>query len=85
MEEPTPRQDRIPMAAILDNWSEHLWTNGVQLDQMQDMEKLEVQTRNSVYEILVRGGQFGASGGRNSNRQRFGTLRNVVPNARRAQ
>jgi hypothetical protein len=59
MEEPTPRQDRIPMAAILDNWSEHLWTNGVQLDQMQDMEKLEVQTRNSVYEIIIIEGESG--------------------------
>jgi hypothetical protein len=68
MEEPMPTQDSIPSAAILDNWSEHPWTNGVQVDQMQDMEKLEVRTRNSLYEItiieghsgeiLVRGGQF---------------------------
>ncbi|MGC2331055.1 MAG: hypothetical protein WA581_06360 [Candidatus Acidiferrales bacterium] len=62
------KQDSIPSAAILDNWSQHPWTDGVQVDQMQDMEKLEVRTRNSLYEItiieaqsgeiLVRGGQL---------------------------
>ena len=53
---------------MLDNWSEDLWKNGVQVDRMEDMEKLVIQTRNSLYEIiiidgrngeiLVRGGQF---------------------------
>lgn len=65
---PMSKQDSIPSAAILDNWSQHPWTDGVQVDQMQDMEKLEVRTRNSLYEItiieaqsgeiLVRGGQL---------------------------
>ncbi|MGD0957206.1 MAG: hypothetical protein ABR953_10315 [Candidatus Acidiferrales bacterium] len=68
MDEPTPKQDSIPSAAFLDKWSQHPWTNGVQVDRMEDMEKLEVRTRNSLYEItiidgpsgeiLVRGGQF---------------------------
>ena len=63
-----PGQDAIPAAAILDNWSEDPWTNGLQIDRMEDMGKLTVQTRNSLYEItiiegrsgeiLVRGGQF---------------------------
>src|SRR2546425_1955259 len=54
--------------ALLDTWSSHNWTEGVQLETIQDMKKLEVQTLNSVYEItvicgrtgdiLVRGGQF---------------------------
>ncbi len=53
---------------MLDKWSEDPWTNGVQVDRMEDMEKLIIQTRNSQYEIiiidgrrgeiLVRGGQF---------------------------
>jgi hypothetical protein len=61
-------QDSIPAGAVLDKWSEDPWTNGVQVDRMEDMEKLFIQTRNSLYEItiidgrsgeiLVRGGQF---------------------------
>ncbi len=61
-------QESIPAGANLDKWSEDPWTNGVQVDRMEDMEKLVVQTRNSLYEItiiegrsgeiLVRGGQF---------------------------
>ncbi len=61
-------QESIPAAAVLDNWSDDPWTNGVQVDRMEDMEKLVVKTRNSLYEIiiidgrrgeiLVRGGQF---------------------------
>jgi hypothetical protein len=60
--------DSVPAGAVLDNWSEDPWTNGVQVDRMEDMEKLFVQTRNSLYEItiidarsgeiLIRGGQF---------------------------
>lgn len=63
-----PDQGPIPAGAMLDKWSEDPWTNGVQVDQMGDMEKLVIQTRNSLYEItiidgpsgeiLVRGGQF---------------------------
>ena len=61
-------RESVPAGAILDNWSEDPWANGVQVDRMEDMEQLVVQTRNSVYEItiidgrsgeiLVRGGQF---------------------------
>ena len=61
-------QESIPGGAILDKWSEDPWTNGVQVDRMEDMEKLVIRTRNSLYEItvidgrsgeiLVRGGQF---------------------------
>jgi hypothetical protein len=59
MEEPMPGQNSIPSAAVLDNWSEHPWTNGVQVDRMEDFEKLEVRTRNSLYEITVIDGQSG--------------------------
>jgi len=61
-------QESIPVGAILDNWSEDPWTNGVQIDDREDMETLAIQTWNSLYEItiiegrsgevLVRGGQF---------------------------
>jgi hypothetical protein len=63
-----PKQDFVRPEAILDNWFEHPWTNGLQVERLQDMERLEVRTRNSLYEItiidglsgeiLVRGGPF---------------------------
>jgi hypothetical protein len=62
------RQEHIPVGAILDTWSDDTWADGVQVDRLEDMEKLCVETSNSVYEItiidgptgeiLVRGGQF---------------------------
>ena len=58
----------IPRGAMLDTWSKDPWDNGVQIDKMEDMNKLAVRTWNSLYEItiidgrggeiLVRGGQF---------------------------
>jgi hypothetical protein len=54
--------------ALLDTWSSHNWTEGIQLETMPDMERLTVRTENSTYEIrvicgrtgeiLVRGGRF---------------------------
>ena len=54
--------------ALLDTWSSHSWKEGLQLEAMQDMEKLTVRTENSTYditvisgrsgEILIRGGRF---------------------------
>jgi hypothetical protein len=61
-------QESIPAGGVLDNWFDDPSTNGVQVDRMEDMEKLVIRTRNSLYEIiiidgrsgeiLVRGGQF---------------------------
>ncbi len=58
----------VPRAALLDAWSDDEWTNGIQIDQMAELETLAVRTQNSVYEItvlcgrrgevLVRGGNF---------------------------
>jgi len=58
----------VPAAATLDFWSNEPWTNGVQIEEMNEMQKVLVRTRNSVYEItvldgwrgeiVVRGGQF---------------------------
>jgi hypothetical protein len=62
------QEEYIPVGAILDTWSDDPWANGVQVDRMEDMEKLFVETANSTYEItvidgrsgeiLVRGGRF---------------------------
>ena len=59
---------RCAASALLDTWSSHDWSEGVQLETMQDMETLTVRTENSTYEItvisgrtgeiLVRGGRF---------------------------
>jgi len=63
-----PESNYIAAGAVLDKWSGDPWSNGVQVDEMEDMETLVVRTRNSLYEIvvidgpsgeiLVRGGQF---------------------------
>jgi hypothetical protein len=63
-----PQSESIPAGAALDFWSSEAWSNGVQTEQLEDMQRLFVRTRNSLYEItildrwsgdiLVRGGQF---------------------------
>lgn len=57
-----------PRGTLLDAWSNSEWNNGVQIDQMEELTTLAVQTSNSLYEItvlnghtgevLVRGGEF---------------------------
>lgn len=65
---PSPGTTNVPAGAILDRWSEKEWDNGVQIDQMEELDSLAVRTRNNIYEItilsgrtgevMVRGGQF---------------------------
>lgn len=53
-------------AAQLDYWTHHRWDDGVQIDRLRALDRVEVRTRNSLYEIivsgagdvLVRGGRF---------------------------
>jgi hypothetical protein len=57
-----------PRGAILDAWSDSEWNDGVQIDQIEELTTLAVQTSNHLYEItvldghtgevLVRGGEF---------------------------
>src|SRR5215467_12488909 len=59
---------RCSASALLDTWSSHDWTEGVQLESIQDMETLTIRTENSTYEmtvicgrtgeVLIRGGRF---------------------------
>jgi hypothetical protein len=66
--EPMDSQVSCSASALLDTWSSHNWTGGVQLEDIQDMETLAVRTENSIYEItvicgrtgdvLIRGGRF---------------------------
>ena len=55
-------------SADLETWTKHDWTEGLQIDTLQEIATLSVRTRNSVYEIIVlhprtaevpvRGGKF---------------------------
>ena len=57
-----------PASRILDTWVNHDWSDGLQLESVDDFTEIHVQTRNSIYEItaidgfsrqiLVRGGRF---------------------------
>jgi hypothetical protein len=57
-----------PLVADLDTWSSLEWRDGLQVDELGDLESLVIHTRNSTYEIivmdrhkaevLVRGGRF---------------------------
>jgi hypothetical protein len=49
----------IPRAAILDTWAQDSWDNGIQIDHLEDMQKIAVQTVNSLYEIVIIGGHEG--------------------------
>jgi hypothetical protein len=51
----------------LDAWSGHPWTGGVQVDELAPFDAVEVQTRNTRYEITVvdgRNGEVLVTGGR---------------------
>lgn len=40
-----------PAGAILDTWSSHTWTEGIQIDDLQKLDSILVKTKNSTYEI----------------------------------
>jgi len=46
-------------SALLETWSAHDWTEGVQLENLDDMQALNVHTDNSTYEITVISGRTG--------------------------
>jgi len=52
-------EECVPVGAMLDAWSDDLWSNGVQIDRLEEMEKLFVETANSTYEITVIDGPSG--------------------------
>jgi hypothetical protein len=68
MTEDDDLKHRIPTLASLERWCQQEWIEGVQIDQLNELENLEVHTTNSTYEItvicgatgeiLVRGGPF---------------------------
>ena len=46
-------------SALLDTWSSHDWTEGVQLETLEDMQTLTIRTENSTYDITVISGRTG--------------------------
>ena len=62
-----PMEALNPLAS-LDLWSTARWSDGIQLDEVAELESVTVQTRNSTYElivvsahdgdVLVRGGRY---------------------------
>ena len=64
MAEPT----KIASYCVLDTWASLDWTQGTQIESLEDFTEIRVQTQNNLYEItvidatarevLVRGGQF---------------------------
>ncbi len=67
-ESPAGREREGLAAAIpLESWSAHLWKDGVQLDELPALESIAVQTRNTLYEMVVVDGPQGevlVTGGR---------------------
>ena len=59
---------RCSRGAFLDAWAGHDWRDGVQVEGLNDLSKLNIVTENSTYEVtiisagtgdvLVRGGRF---------------------------
>jgi hypothetical protein len=39
--------------ASLDSWSSARWSEGIQLDELRELDALTVRTQHSVYELIV--------------------------------
>lgn len=39
--------------SALDDWAASDWNNGIQLDQLGELESLSVRTRHTTYEIVI--------------------------------
>ena len=58
----------VPAWAVLDTWSDDLWTDGIQIPELEPLDTLTVETSNHTYEltvinprtaeVLVRGGKL---------------------------
>lgn len=63
----TPPTIKCPVAASLDGWTRHEWNDGLQLDQLRELDELSILTRNNLYRIVViapRDGDVLVQGGR---------------------
>ena len=44
---------KCPVAASLDGWTRHEWSEGLQLNRLRELDELSIRTRNSLYRIVV--------------------------------
>jgi hypothetical protein len=51
--------DALNPLASLDSWSSARWSDGIQLDELAELEWLIVRTRNTEYELIVVGAHTG--------------------------
>lgn len=50
---------QVIAASLLDTWVSRDWSDGIQLASLTDLTEIRVQTRNSIYEIIVIDGRLG--------------------------
>jgi hypothetical protein len=49
----------LPRGAVLDKWSQNPWANGAQIDELEELQRIQVRTVHSLYEITVIDGHNG--------------------------
>jgi len=54
-----PETARVPIGALLDTWTSLPWEGGLQVEHLNDLEAVEVRTRNTLYHITVVSAQNG--------------------------
>jgi hypothetical protein len=53
LEEAAQSNALISKKGMLDGWTEHAWTNGIQLNQLRELDTLNVETTHHTYEITI--------------------------------
>src|SRR5215813_10961062 len=51
--------ETLPRGAVLDVWAQSQWRNGIQIDELDEMQRIRVRTVYSLYEITVIDGRNG--------------------------
>src|SRR5262245_32954742 len=51
--------ETLPRGTVLDVWSQIPWRNGIQIDELDEMQRIRVRTVYSLYEITVIDGRNG--------------------------
>ena len=41
--------ESLPCGAVLDLWSKNPWRNGTQIDELEEMQRIQVRTVHSLY------------------------------------
>ena len=49
----------VVRGTTLDAWVSHRWEHGLQIDDLDDLQTLRVETRNSTYDVAVVSGPAG--------------------------